>query len=155
MQEKLRAPIAAFCFVFPGVEKAHRAMITSQKKGKWEVEVLSSQAVLAVREDKLTPMSREERAELEEQYQPEEVDEEEPEQQDDEEEEYDEELLSCEGYIIEPGDTMKLRGIKKKAKMNGTIVEVLKLNLARKEWKVELPDGSKMSVPGMNLRHVQ
>jgi len=116
----------------------------AQKKGKWEVEVLSSQAILAVREDKLVPIHQYER----------ENEEEEPEEEL-ESEEVEERMLSIEGYIIEPGDTMKLRGIKKKAKMNGTIVSVLKLNAPRKEWKVELPDGSKMSVPGCNLRHVQ
>ncbi|KAL3934478.1 MAG: hypothetical protein SGBAC_009813 [Bacillariaceae sp.] len=130
----------------------------AKKKGKWEVEVLSSQAILAVREEKLVPVPHDyDYDDAEEEGGGEELDEEpeeeEPEEED--EDEVEEHMLSVEGYIIQPGDTMKLRGIKKKAKMNGTIVSVLKLSAVRKEWKVELPDGSKMSVAGGNLRHVQ
>lgn len=126
----------------------------AKKKGKWEVEVLSSQAILAVREEKLVPVSQYyDDAEEEGKEEGEELDEEPAEEEP--EDEVEEHMLSVEGYIIQPGDTMKLRGIKKKAKMNGTIVSVLKLSAIRKEWKVELPDGSKMSVAGGNLRHVQ
>jgi len=113
-----------------------------KKKGKWEVEVLSSRAILAVGEKKLMPV---------EQYENEDEGESEPEY----EEDVEEHMLSVDGYIIQPGDTMKLRGIKKQAKRNGTIVEVLKLSTRRKEWKVELPDGARMCVPGCNLRHVK
>lgn len=131
----------------------------AKKKGKWEVEVLSSQAILAVREEKLVPVPHDYdgAAEGGEEEGGEELDEapEEEEPEEEEEDEVEEHMLSVEGYIIQPGDTMKLRGIKKKAKMNGTIVSVLKLSAVRKEWKVELPDGSKMSVEGGNLRHVQ
>lgn len=115
--------------------------------GRWEVEVLSSGAVLSVPEEKLFPLEQEEE-----------------EQPDDDNDEDDHDnyfdasdskyLLSVEGKVISPGDTMKIRGIKKKAKMNGTVVIVIKMNKKKKEWNVELADGDIISIPSQNLRHV-
>ncbi|CAJ1962072.1 unnamed protein product [Cylindrotheca closterium] len=126
-----------------------------KKPGKWEVEVVSSGAILAVREEKLVQIPQDSEEEEEEEEILNDLPEEEEEEEEEPEEEVEEHMLSVEGYIIEPGDTMKLRGLKKKAKLNGTLVSVIKLSAMRKEWKVELANGTKMSVPGSNLRHVQ
>jgi hypothetical protein len=118
--------------------------------GRWEVEVLSSGAVLSVPEEKLAPLEEHEQTD----------DDEDDEDDDDVDDDDDygaadaEYLLSVEGKPVSPGDTMKLRGIKKKAKMNGTVVTALKLNKKNKDWKVELPDGDTISIPSHNLRHV-
>ena len=60
--------------------------------------------------------------------------------------------------LIEPGDIMKIRGLKKKAKMNGTSVEVLRASEdAPGRWEVLIvddPDERVISVASVNLRHV-
>jgi PDZ domain len=60
--------------------------------------------------------------------------------------------------LIEPGDTMKIRGLKKKAKMNGTVVEVLRASEdAQGRWEVLIvddPDERVISVASVNLRHI-
>lgn len=59
--------------------------------------------------------------------------------------------------LIDPGDTMKIRGLKKKAKMNGTLVEVLGASDAPGRWEVLIvddPDERIISVASVNLRHI-
>eukprot|EP00980_Cylindrotheca_fusiformis_P021637 scaffold8505_cov130-Cylindrotheca_fusiformis.AAC.3 len=124
------------------------------RPGRWEVEVLSSGAVLSVPEEKLFPLT------LEEDEQVEDVEEENDEDEDEDEDDHYVDATdatyfqSVEGKVISPGDTMKLRGIKKRAKMNGTVVVVVKMNKKKKEWNVELPDGDIISIPSQNLRHI-
>ncbi len=70
-------------------------------------------------------------------------------------------IYSTESFLpnlIEPGDTMKIRGLKKKAKMNGTLVEVLRASEdAPGRWEVLIvddPDERIISVASVNLRHI-
>lgn len=60
--------------------------------------------------------------------------------------------------LIEPGDMMKIRGLKKKAKMNGTAVEILQASEdGDGRWEVLIvddPDERVISVASINLRHV-
>mmetsp|Transcript_7943 Transcript_7943/g.19866 ORF Transcript_7943/g.19866 Transcript_7943/m.19866 type:complete len:322 (-) Transcript_7943:3444-4409(-) len=59
--------------------------------------------------------------------------------------------------LIEAGDMMKIRGLKKKAKMNGTPVEVLGPAEQPGRWEVLIvddPDERVISIAASNLRHI-
>jgi hypothetical protein len=59
--------------------------------------------------------------------------------------------------LIEAGDMMKIRGLKKKAKMNGTQVEVLGPAEQPGRWEVLIvddPDERVISIAASNLRHI-
>jgi hypothetical protein len=59
--------------------------------------------------------------------------------------------------LIEPGDVMKIRGLKKQAKMNGTLVEILRpAEQHRGRWECVLCDDPDrvIAVMSENLRHI-
>jgi hypothetical protein len=110
----------------------------TEKPGRWQVEVQKTGAVFAVKADKLVPI--------------------------DESGDYgsdeEEETLRLENgpanddSDIAPGFTMKLFKLKKKAKMNGTVVKVLYRAAKPGRWEVEVVDTKQvMSIAGHNLRH--
>jgi hypothetical protein len=110
----------------------------ADKPGRWQVEVQKTGAVFAVKADKLVPI--------------------------DESGDYgsaeEEEALRLENgpanddNDIVPGVVMKLFKLKKKAKMNGTVVKVLYKADKPDRWEVEVVDTKQvMSIARHNLRH--
>jgi hypothetical protein len=129
--------------------KKVKVLHEADKPGRWQVQVKDTGAVMSVAAEKLVPLDDDE------------------EEEDSEEEllrldngSSEEELLrldngSTSGHGgVEPGMMMKLFKIKKKAKMNGTLVKVLRKSGKPGRWDVEIVDTQQvLSIAGDNLRH--
>ena len=110
----------------------------AETPGRWQVETRSSKVVLSAKEENLVPVDYDIDS-----YADGESDEEET-------------VLQL-GYGIEPGMTMKLYKLKKKAKMNGTHVQVVKEASSSRpgRWEVRVLETNQiMSIAEDNLKPV-